>query len=120
MVFPKRSLCLGLKGIVLSALVIFFLILLRKSGRVGFSFGGGNGGSTKVVLTLDDLIFINTQISKRVSSVSLTIAADYFCCGLLCPAVKTGNKKDVVLKKLVTDPLFFWLSVSRRSMMKVS
>uniref|UniRef100_A0A667ZME5 Guanylate cyclase n=1 Tax=Myripristis murdjan TaxID=586833 RepID=A0A667ZME5_9TELE len=39
----------------------------RKSGKIGFSFGGGGGsnGSTKVVLTLDDLVFINTQISKR-------------------------------------------------------
>lgn len=34
---------------------------------MGFSFGGGGGGAAKVVLTLDDLIFINTQISKRVS-----------------------------------------------------
>lgn len=43
--------------------------LSRRNGRVGFSFGGsGGGGSTKVVLTLDDLVFINTQISKRVSS----------------------------------------------------
>uniref|UniRef100_A0A8C8A1X0 Guanylate cyclase n=1 Tax=Oryzias sinensis TaxID=183150 RepID=A0A8C8A1X0_9TELE len=34
--------------------------------RVGFSFGGdGNGGPSKVVLTLDDLVFINTQVSKR-------------------------------------------------------
>ncbi|XP_047463809.1 retinal guanylyl cyclase 1 [Mugil cephalus] len=42
-------------------------IQFKKSGRVGFSFGGGggNGGSSKVVLTLDDLIFINTQVSKR-------------------------------------------------------
>uniref|UniRef100_A0A671YEA1 Guanylate cyclase n=1 Tax=Sparus aurata TaxID=8175 RepID=A0A671YEA1_SPAAU len=36
------------------------------SGKIGFSFGGGDG-SSKVVLTLDDLVFINTQISKRVS-----------------------------------------------------
>lgn len=37
---------------------------------VGFSFGGsGTGGPRKIVLTLDDLVFINTQISKRVSSV---------------------------------------------------
>ncbi|XP_037603608.1 retinal guanylyl cyclase 1 [Sebastes umbrosus] len=42
-----------------------FFISLKKSGRIGLSFGGGNGGSTKVVLTLDDLVFINTQISKR-------------------------------------------------------
>lgn len=40
----------------------------RKQGRVGFSFGGdGNSGSSKVILTLDDLVFINTQVSKRVS-----------------------------------------------------
>uniref|UniRef100_A0A8C8A4G7 Guanylate cyclase n=1 Tax=Oryzias sinensis TaxID=183150 RepID=A0A8C8A4G7_9TELE len=42
--------------------------LIRREGRVGFSFGGdGNGGPSKVVLTLDDLVFINTQVSKRVS-----------------------------------------------------
>lgn len=44
--------------------------MFRKSGRIGFSFGGGgDGGSSKIVLTLDDLVFINTQVSKRVSSV---------------------------------------------------
>ncbi|KAM3601555.1 uncharacterized protein V6R79_014823 [Siganus canaliculatus] len=45
-----------------------FFINFKKNGRVGFIFGGGGGGgggSTKVVLTLDDLIFINTQVSKR-------------------------------------------------------
>uniref|UniRef100_A0A8C5BR74 Guanylate cyclase n=1 Tax=Gadus morhua TaxID=8049 RepID=A0A8C5BR74_GADMO len=36
-------------------------------GFGGFGGGGGNNGSGKVVLTLDDLIFINTQLSKRVS-----------------------------------------------------
>uniref|UniRef100_A0AAQ4RN06 Guanylate cyclase n=1 Tax=Gasterosteus aculeatus aculeatus TaxID=481459 RepID=A0AAQ4RN06_GASAC len=44
-----------------------FFLLSRRSGRIGLNFGGSNGGSTKVILTLDDLIFINTQISKRVS-----------------------------------------------------
>ncbi|KAM6911127.1 retinal guanylyl cyclase 1 [Lycodopsis pacificus] len=42
-----------------------FFISLNRSGKIGFSFGGSNGGSTKVVLTLDDLVFINTQLSKR-------------------------------------------------------
>ncbi|TWW74848.1 retinal guanylyl cyclase 1 [Takifugu flavidus] len=42
-----------------------FLLAFKRNGRVGFSFGGGGGGAAKVVLTLDDLIFINTQISKR-------------------------------------------------------
>ncbi|XP_071316761.1 retinal guanylyl cyclase 1 [Trachinotus anak] len=38
----------------------------KKNGRIGFSIGGGgNGGSSRVVLTLDDLVFINTQVSKR-------------------------------------------------------
>ncbi|XP_029030468.1 retinal guanylyl cyclase 1 [Betta splendens] len=41
-------------------------IRFKRGGRVGFSFGGGgNSGLTKIVLTLDDLVFINTQISKR-------------------------------------------------------
>ncbi|XP_044079707.1 retinal guanylyl cyclase 1 [Siniperca chuatsi] len=43
-----------------------FFVYFKRSGRVGLSFGGGgNGGSKKVVLTLDDLVFINTQVSKR-------------------------------------------------------
>ncbi|XP_069572574.1 retinal guanylyl cyclase 1 [Brachyistius frenatus] len=65
----------------LDSVTIFFLLLLlcgilgcgvsiflhfKRGGRVGFSLGGGgNSGSTKVVLNLDDLIFINTQVSKR-------------------------------------------------------
>ncbi|TDH04805.1 hypothetical protein EPR50_G00136700 [Perca flavescens] len=43
---------------------VYIFLHFKRSGKVGFSFGGG-GGSTKVVLTLDDLVFINTQISKR-------------------------------------------------------
>uniref|UniRef100_A0A8C6LNN2 Guanylate cyclase n=1 Tax=Nothobranchius furzeri TaxID=105023 RepID=A0A8C6LNN2_NOTFU len=40
----------------------------NRKGRVGFSFGGdGSSGASKVVLTLDDLVFINTQVSKRVN-----------------------------------------------------
>uniref|UniRef100_A0A8D3AV80 Guanylate cyclase n=1 Tax=Scophthalmus maximus TaxID=52904 RepID=A0A8D3AV80_SCOMX len=65
----------------LDSVTLFFLLLLfialsgcgvnffkryRKTGMVGFSFGGsGTGGPRKIVLTLDDLVFINTQISKR-------------------------------------------------------
>ncbi|XP_038134711.1 retinal guanylyl cyclase 1 [Cyprinodon tularosa] len=46
--------------------VVNFFLYLKKQGRVGFSFGGdGNSGSSKVILTLDDLVFINTQVSKR-------------------------------------------------------
>ncbi|XP_024921353.1 retinal guanylyl cyclase 1 [Cynoglossus semilaevis] len=38
----------------------------RRTGRVGFTFGGGDDdGPTKIVLTLDDLVFISTQVSKR-------------------------------------------------------
>ncbi|XP_078122054.1 retinal guanylyl cyclase 1 [Sander vitreus] len=43
---------------------VYIFIYFKRSGKVGLSFGAG-GGSTKVVLTLDDLVFINTQISKR-------------------------------------------------------
>ncbi|XP_035522601.1 retinal guanylyl cyclase 1 [Morone saxatilis] len=50
----------------LVACAAYFFIVFKKNGRVGFSFGGtGGSGSTKVVLTLDDLVFISTQISKR-------------------------------------------------------
>ncbi|XP_061659268.1 retinal guanylyl cyclase 1 [Syngnathoides biaculeatus] len=41
------------------------VIHFKRSGRVGFTFGNGGAGSAKVLLTLDDLVFINTQISKR-------------------------------------------------------
>nr|XP_033467089.1 retinal guanylyl cyclase 1 [Epinephelus lanceolatus]XP_033467099.1 retinal guanylyl cyclase 1 [Epinephelus lanceolatus] len=44
---------------------LYLFVNFKRTGRVGFSLGGGNGGSTKVILTLDDLVFINTQISKR-------------------------------------------------------
>lgn len=57
----------------------WFFISLRRSGRVGFSFGSGGGGSTKVILTLDDLIFINTQVSKRVGYVSLYLVSLLKC-----------------------------------------
>uniref|UniRef100_A0A3B3UY74 Guanylate cyclase n=1 Tax=Poecilia latipinna TaxID=48699 RepID=A0A3B3UY74_9TELE len=46
--------------------IIHDVFVHRKQGKVGFSFGSnGNGGSSKVILTLDDLVFINTQVSKR-------------------------------------------------------
>ncbi|XP_051902916.1 retinal guanylyl cyclase 1 [Hippocampus zosterae] len=48
--------------VVAGAVNVF--VHFKRSGRVGFTFGDG-GGSAKVVLTLDDLVFINTQISKR-------------------------------------------------------
>ncbi|CAB1352606.1 unnamed protein product [Coregonus sp. 'balchen'] len=40
---------------------------MKRGGRIGTIFGGSEGGgrSLKVVLNLDDLIFINTQTSKR-------------------------------------------------------
>ncbi|KAK0137612.1 Retinal guanylyl cyclase 2 [Merluccius polli] len=46
---------------------VFVFYYLKRNGRIGFSFGGGGGGDGpgKVVLTLDDLVFINTQLSKR-------------------------------------------------------
>ncbi|XP_061595854.1 retinal guanylyl cyclase 1 [Cololabis saira] len=51
----------GLAGLGASIAIRF-----KRDGSVGFSFGGGmNGGSAKVILTLDDLVFINTQVSKR-------------------------------------------------------
>ncbi|XP_056140619.1 retinal guanylyl cyclase 1 [Lampris incognitus] len=56
---------LSLLFLALAIWGVFFFLRLKRSGRIGFSFGGGGGGSNKVVLTLDDLIFINTQVSKR-------------------------------------------------------
>uniref|UniRef100_A0A8D0CLM5 Guanylate cyclase n=1 Tax=Scleropages formosus TaxID=113540 RepID=A0A8D0CLM5_SCLFO len=47
-----------------------FLYLFRGRMPVGFGLGGlGGGGSSKIILTLDDLVFINTQVSKKVSRV---------------------------------------------------
>ncbi|XP_077403288.1 retinal guanylyl cyclase 1 [Vanacampus margaritifer] len=50
-------------AMVLAGAINIF-IHFKRSGRVGFTFGD-SGGSTKVLLSLDDLVFINTQISRR-------------------------------------------------------
>uniref|UniRef100_A0A665UJW2 Guanylate cyclase n=1 Tax=Echeneis naucrates TaxID=173247 RepID=A0A665UJW2_ECHNA len=53
---------------------ILLLLLFRRHGRIRFNLGGGGiGGSARVVLTLDDLVFINTQVSRRVSSKKLSL-----------------------------------------------
>ncbi|CAL9685669.1 unnamed protein product [Knipowitschia caucasica] len=74
--FSPYFACSGMDPIIQVFLFLFFSALaagaalnmflrFKRSRRVGFNFGGGSGGSSKVVLTLDDLVFINTQISKR-------------------------------------------------------
>ncbi|KAK7925552.1 hypothetical protein WMY93_007862 [Mugilogobius chulae] len=76
--FSPYFACSGMDPVTQLFLFFFFFALaggaatnlflrIKRSGRVGFSFGDGGigGGPTKVVLTLDDLVFINTQISKR-------------------------------------------------------
>lgn len=74
--FSPYFACSGIDPVAQLFFFLFFLAMFigglinlflryKRGGRVGFSFGGGNSGSTKVVLTLDDLVFINTQISKR-------------------------------------------------------
>ncbi|KAM7397852.1 hypothetical protein PAMA_005942 [Pampus argenteus] len=67
----------GLDSATLFLLFLVFIVLIgcgvkfflhyKRNGGIRFSFGGlgGSNGSAKVVLTLDDLVFINTQISKR-------------------------------------------------------
>uniref|UniRef100_A0AAY4DPU2 Guanylate cyclase n=1 Tax=Denticeps clupeoides TaxID=299321 RepID=A0AAY4DPU2_9TELE len=45
--------------------VCFCFSIQEYSGKFAFGFGGLGGGSSKIVLTLDDLVFINTQISRR-------------------------------------------------------
>ncbi|KAL4659930.1 retinal guanylyl cyclase 2-like [Arapaima gigas] len=66
----------GLDGITLFFLFIFICVLvgvgvtltmyLRGRMPLGFGIGiFGGGGSNKIILTLDDLVFINTQISKK-------------------------------------------------------
>ncbi|XP_062341849.1 retinal guanylyl cyclase 1 [Osmerus eperlanus] len=62
--FFMFMLCIMLAGGGAAAFLHF-----RKSGRVGFSFAGGSmgagRGNLKMVLSLDDLIFINTQLSRQ-------------------------------------------------------
>uniref|UniRef100_A0AAR2KHG6 Guanylate cyclase n=1 Tax=Pygocentrus nattereri TaxID=42514 RepID=A0AAR2KHG6_PYGNA len=65
--------------------IVAFLILYmcRGSGRVSIlqAFGGGGGGGggigapTKIVLTLDDLVFINTQLITLKCFVELSVSA---------------------------------------------
>lgn len=61
----------------------------RKHGQVGvFGGGGGGGGSAaKIVLTLDDLVFINTTLSRRVShkrSLSLAMCVSVLLIDFVC------------------------------------
>lgn len=59
-------------------MIFFFFLLLLAGGGAGayfyvkrggslsfLSFLGGGGGHSKIVLSLDDLVFINTQLSRR-------------------------------------------------------
>ncbi|KAL6463331.1 hypothetical protein MHYP_G00277220 [Metynnis hypsauchen] len=72
----------GMDGVTFFFLVLLFgaliaasvfLYHMKGSGRVNIlqAFGGGGGGGggigapTKLVLTLDDLVFINTQLSRK-------------------------------------------------------
>ncbi|KAG7250189.1 hypothetical protein CRUP_021973, partial [Coryphaenoides rupestris] len=56
--------------VVLAGGGVYFYFYLQH-GRIGFSFNGvgfggdGGNGPAKVILTLDDLVFINTLLSKR-------------------------------------------------------
>uniref|UniRef100_A0A8C9W5K1 Guanylate cyclase n=1 Tax=Scleropages formosus TaxID=113540 RepID=A0A8C9W5K1_SCLFO len=60
-----------------------FLYLFRGRMPVGFGLGGlGGGGSSKIILTLDDLVFINTQVSKKVSRVLLDRNIEQSFCGV--------------------------------------
>ncbi|RXN23478.1 retinal guanylyl cyclase 2-like protein [Labeo rohita] len=67
----------GLDGVTFFFLLLLFCVLVGGGG-VGFlhirkhgmgifgAFGGGGAGSpTKIILTLDDLVFINTTLSRR-------------------------------------------------------
>ncbi|KAL2094905.1 hypothetical protein ACEWY4_009624 [Coilia grayii] len=62
----------GVSGATLFFLFLFLvavgggLFFYVKGGGLPFSFSGdGGGGGTKIVLSLDDLVFINTQLSRR-------------------------------------------------------
>ncbi|XP_062373163.1 retinal guanylyl cyclase 2-like [Sardina pilchardus] len=67
----------GLSGVTLFFLFLFLCVLAggglafaihrNKLGSLGslFGGGGGDGGATKMILTLDDVIFINTSVSRK-------------------------------------------------------
>ncbi|KTG35938.1 hypothetical protein cypCar_00004429 [Cyprinus carpio] len=67
----------GLDGVTIFLLLLLFCVFisgagvlflhLRKYGMgiLGAFGGGGNGSPTKIILTLDDLVFINTTLSRR-------------------------------------------------------
>uniref|UniRef100_A0A671L616 Guanylate cyclase n=1 Tax=Sinocyclocheilus anshuiensis TaxID=1608454 RepID=A0A671L616_9TELE len=67
----------GLDGVTIFLLLLLFCVFisgagvlflhLRKHGMgiLGAFDGGGNGSPTKIILTLDDLVFINTTLSRR-------------------------------------------------------
>jgi hypothetical protein len=53
---------------LLAACVIHIFLRIKRGGKIGIgAFTIGGEGPTKVVLTLDDLVFINTKLSMRVS-----------------------------------------------------
>ncbi|XP_052411406.1 retinal guanylyl cyclase 2-like isoform X3 [Carassius gibelio] len=53
--------CVFLSG----ASVLFLHLRKYGMGLLGAFGGGGNGSPTKIILTLDDLVFINTTLSRR-------------------------------------------------------
>ncbi|KAF4113111.1 hypothetical protein G5714_005656 [Onychostoma macrolepis] len=53
--------CMFISG----ASVLFFHIRKHGLGILGAFSGGGIGSPTKIILTLDDLVFINTTLSRR-------------------------------------------------------
>ncbi|XP_048092851.1 retinal guanylyl cyclase 2-like isoform X2 [Alosa alosa] len=66
----------GLSGMTIFFLFLFLCVLVGggiafairnrdKLGGIGPLFGGGDGGPTKLILTLDDVLFINTSLSKK-------------------------------------------------------
>ncbi|XP_068600127.1 retinal guanylyl cyclase 1 [Brachionichthys hirsutus] len=63
--FTFLFLCLLFIVVVGLGFIFFTGFKYGKKGRFSFNFGGGKSGAAKTVLTLDDLIFINTQVSKR-------------------------------------------------------
>uniref|UniRef100_A0A8C1WGN4 Guanylate cyclase n=1 Tax=Cyprinus carpio TaxID=7962 RepID=A0A8C1WGN4_CYPCA len=60
-------------------------------GILGAFSGGGNGSPTKIILTLDDLVFINTTLSRRTLSVSLSLSISLFLS--LCASVELRDMR---------------------------
>ncbi|XP_017314984.1 retinal guanylyl cyclase 1 [Ictalurus punctatus] len=58
-------LCILFCALIAASIFLYHMKMTGQLGVLGGFGGGGNSTPSKIVLTLDDLVFINTQLSKR-------------------------------------------------------